>query len=1190
MADKSFLDIIIRAKDTASEAIKKVNTSLGNIPETANAVNRSTKSLSATFSTLRSHWIAISAGVASIGLPLAQSIKQFKNFETALVDMGKVTDQSLDTIKQAILSLDPAIGNSTELMKGYYQVISAGVSEPVKALELLTIASQSAKASHTDQSEVIKGLTKLMAGYEGEITNVTEASDLLFAIEKEGQTSFRELIPVIGSLAKLSKDLGVSSDEMGASLAQITQVVGSTAEASTQYIAILTALTQQEKVSTIVTKELGFAGIQQAIATHGLNGILKILRERVGGSAEAMKQLLGRIEAVKGQSALSANNFQNVGDKIEVMTQKTGRSRVAFEKYKVTLEGLWDTFKNTLSKIAIEIGAEIAPELKDLVQTFSDKAPSAVKKFSALIKVLTGVFKLLFKAIGFVIENIDAFAYALGVYSITHAPHLIGQIATAFNLLTASIVRANTAMKGFLPVLVAIVSYKVGKWLKDLELGGGGTTIQERFEIIILSLQQLVQWFGILIKTVRKYANEILTLGIWDSAPIDKQIESIKKQIDILEGAKDIVKEEAKARDEVAKAIKKTTEATKESTKEKEKEKEVIKKSVLEEVKGLAKREQAYNSFLVNLKTGSAKYIAIRKKELAVTKANLDFELAEAQQAYQRGLISQTDYLNKKIENQKKFNAEVIKLKEEELAHLEQLPDVSDEHFQKIYELENEIVALKKKSLSDQLKLQIEHGKAIETELKKDFEFFASIKERELDAIKHRNDLADLVEQQAVAQSLLRHSDHLDYKLDRSIEYYEKELELAKETEEKMIEIHGLESKEFEDAKTERIRIQQEMEIAVIESEENIKEAIINEVSEAQKFVAEIIGDRQKLVELQAEEELNQLENLLDLKLITYSEYADAVEAIEKGLTTTIEAELDRRKDDNEKFIIATRATMDETSKLISEALDKNLGDIYDSIQRLGNWYNLLKFPELDEAIQKVLKEIRTLVGKVPDEILKLTNNLGQGVSAQLFQFAQEASKYLIKVRGMIDALNEQIMSYREQILQLSGDEVALVHLWYERELAKLKEEFAGLEGTAEYREALKLIEQLYKQKLDKARESMEKESDLAEEETNKRVSSAGALADSMESIIIDPFKKLKEQGSDPELFAPLKANLLSAMEPLEKFFGRELTLKTDLKKELKVDLSSEVKAYDRETTIRWLYDEVFPEMERYFQKKGVEL
>jgi len=58
----------------------------------------------------------------------AKPIKKATEFETALVDMKKVSSRALPLIEKDIMKLPPALGTSTELMKGYYQVISAGVT------------------------------------------------------------------------------------------------------------------------------------------------------------------------------------------------------------------------------------------------------------------------------------------------------------------------------------------------------------------------------------------------------------------------------------------------------------------------------------------------------------------------------------------------------------------------------------------------------------------------------------------------------------------------------------------------------------------------------------------------------------------------------------------------------------------------------------------------------------------------------------------------------------------------------------------------------------------------------------------------------------------------------------------------------------------------------------------------------
>jgi len=141
------------------------------------------------------------------GIVMAAFTKAFLSFadyEQALIDMAKVTDEPFYKIEAKLKELDPILGSSKELIKGYYQVISAGVTDPVRAMDTLTVSAKLAKSAHVDQSEVVKGLTKIMAGYEGAVESATEAADLLYAIERYGQVQVSELIPIIGGLAKTS--------------------------------------------------------------------------------------------------------------------------------------------------------------------------------------------------------------------------------------------------------------------------------------------------------------------------------------------------------------------------------------------------------------------------------------------------------------------------------------------------------------------------------------------------------------------------------------------------------------------------------------------------------------------------------------------------------------------------------------------------------------------------------------------------------------------------------------------------------------------------------------------------------------------------------------------------------------------------------------------------------------------------
>jgi len=314
----------------------------------------------------------VALGVAAAGTAAAftmkAAIEQFASFESALVDMGKVTTESFESIKAKVMELPPQLGSATELVRGYYQVISAGVKDPKAALETLTISAKTAKAAHVDQSEVIKGLTKVMAGYEGKIKTVSEAADLLFTIEKEGQTAVAELIPVIGGLAKISHDLGISQNELGAAFAQVTQTAGSTEQAATQYRGVLVALMKPTKDMGEAIHEMGYESAQAMIKEMGLTETLRMLMKATGGSQEKMAAMFSSVEAIQGVSALAANEFKNLAEKTKVMGDKAGAGAKAWKDYTGTLKAMWETFKSAIGKQAILIGEKLAPQIKKVLE------------------------------------------------------------------------------------------------------------------------------------------------------------------------------------------------------------------------------------------------------------------------------------------------------------------------------------------------------------------------------------------------------------------------------------------------------------------------------------------------------------------------------------------------------------------------------------------------------------------------------------------------------------------------------------------------------------------------------------------------------------------------------------------------------------------------------------------------------
>ncbi len=368
----------------------------------------------------RKNWVKIAAaagavaGVGMAGFSLGKkAIDEFQEFETALTDLSKVTDEDLGTIQDKIMALPPELGSATELVQGYYQAISAGVTDPEKAMQLLTTAAKASKAAHVDQSTTIQALTKMMAGFGDEIKTATEASDLLFAMEKNGQTTFAELAPVIGDVASISHQAGVNSKEMAAMFSRITQTAGSTSQAATQYKGILTGLIKPTGDMTKALQDMGYKSGEALVKQEGLGGALQKLDEYSKASGTSMSNLFGSSEALIGLGPQLVDEFNAYNKSLQDIQKSAGSTDAAFSKWQGTFAAVKDAFNNTLGKVLIQLGEELTPYVMDVMEgmtewisTNQDKIVSFVQGVGNVVKFVSDMAVSVYNVIGDVARGI----------------------------------------------------------------------------------------------------------------------------------------------------------------------------------------------------------------------------------------------------------------------------------------------------------------------------------------------------------------------------------------------------------------------------------------------------------------------------------------------------------------------------------------------------------------------------------------------------------------------------------------------------------------------------------------------------------------------------------------------------------------------------------------------------------------
>jgi hypothetical protein len=241
------------------------------------------------------------------------------------------------------------------------------------------------------------------------VKSATEASDLLFTVEKLGQTNVAELIPIVGSLAAMANSLGVNIDETGAALALLTQTAGTTAEASTRLLALFTALMKPTQAFTDTLQTLGFSSIQSAIKAKGFAEVLRLLEETTKGNVEATAELVSRKEAMMAMLGLSANGFKTYIRLIDETAKKTGASDKAWKEYLETLDGVWTTMANKVSKEFIKLGMTTLPALKAIIKALGDSIIFLIDNLHLLTAAIAGMGYVIVRAsIGSLVTQIMA--------------------------------------------------------------------------------------------------------------------------------------------------------------------------------------------------------------------------------------------------------------------------------------------------------------------------------------------------------------------------------------------------------------------------------------------------------------------------------------------------------------------------------------------------------------------------------------------------------------------------------------------------------------------------------------------------------------------------------------------------------------------------------------------------------------
>jgi TP901 family phage tail tape measure protein len=265
-----------------------------------------------------------------------------------IVDTTQVDLQGLAT---EVLTLNPALGDATELTQGLYQAFSAGAGTAEEAMKTTTDAAMFAKAALTDTFTAVDVLTTAVNAYGRETINTTQASDIFFKTIQFGKVTGDQLASTIGQSIPLFASSGIALEELASGIAAMTKQGVSAANATTQLNAIVNSFLKPSQAMTEALEEMGYASGSAFLEAEGLAGALRLVEERTDGDAAAMSALMPNIRALRGAMALTGVGGEEFTNTLEAMGDAAGATEEAFNKQEKTFETLRNSTNNLLTVV-----------------------------------------------------------------------------------------------------------------------------------------------------------------------------------------------------------------------------------------------------------------------------------------------------------------------------------------------------------------------------------------------------------------------------------------------------------------------------------------------------------------------------------------------------------------------------------------------------------------------------------------------------------------------------------------------------------------------------------------------------------------------------------------------------------------------------------------------------------------------
>ena len=365
------LGFVLTAKDMASSVFGTVGGAMGRLQNKAKEAGVGLEEVSARFKRVGLAMVGIGiAGLTGLGAA-ALAAQDFGKGIAEVSTLVDTTKFSVEDMRNIVFKMGNTFGGDLQdQIKGMYQGISAGAADAASSQALLTQANKLAVGGVTDVRTSIDGLTNVLNAYGIVYSqrNLSGVSDAFFVAIKSGKTTAAELASTLGRLAPTASAVGVSVDQMLASVSAITTKGLKTEEAITGLKQAFANIINPSADATKEAKRLGIEFTTASLRAKGLPKFLEDITKSSKFNADSFSKLFTSVEGLNAILALTANDSQAFNSILESMKTKSGETAAAFEKMSNSTAFQSQLFKGLRQQALVLIGEAVEPLFANILK------------------------------------------------------------------------------------------------------------------------------------------------------------------------------------------------------------------------------------------------------------------------------------------------------------------------------------------------------------------------------------------------------------------------------------------------------------------------------------------------------------------------------------------------------------------------------------------------------------------------------------------------------------------------------------------------------------------------------------------------------------------------------------------------------------------------------------------------------